>query len=195
MKTAHEALRAAGITAASDAQRSGLRAECAGLARRIREIDVRIVGLVPADDGVAVPAVAVELGRALAEVSVGLVGVLDGDGSWPCAAELAREGGGTRRAETSWLADNLALLTPRGSGAETPIERLRGVLDEEAGAFHHVVVDLTGFDHLGEHLAACAAVDGFAVVARSGRTTSAEIERWRRDLSGRRALGVLLTGL
>jgi hypothetical protein len=74
------------------------------------------------------------------------------------------------------------------------VERLRSVLRETA-SFGELIVDLTGFDHRGEHLAAFELLDAVALVARCGRTTARRIERWLRDLPDGRDLGVLLTGV
>jgi len=194
MPTPHEELRAAGIELAADPDRPAL-PECARLARRMRERRVRTVGLAPAGDDVAVPAIAIELGRALAATSATTVGVVDAQGSWPCARALveADDEGGSLAA--SWLLDNLAVLTPRAPHPGAALDRLRDVVEEQAATFDDLVVDLTGFDHLGEHLAAFQLLDAVAVVARCGRTTTRQIEHWLRDLPGGRGLGVLLTGV
>lgn len=191
-----ETLRAAGLSPGPPLV-PALRGQCAALARRMRELQLGTLGLLPACDAAAVPAVAIELGRAVAQSSVGIVGVLDGDGSWPCAAALIEltAAGEERLAATHWLGENLALLTPRADGARTALDRLGLVLAQEGPAFHHLIVDLTGFDHRGDHLAAAALLDGVVLVARSGRTTRQDVRRLERDLEGGPALGVLLTGL
>ena len=56
-------------------------------------------------------------------------------------------------------------------------------------------MDLTGFDHLGEHFSAMVALDGIIVVARSGRTFGTTLEAWMREIPAERILGILLTGL
>lgn len=194
MPSPHDELRAAGIELAADRDRPAL-PECTRLARRMRERRVRAIGLAPAADDVAVPAVAIELGRALAATGATLVGVFDAQGSWPAARALVEADHGEGPLATSWLLDNLALLTPRALRPGAALDRLRDVVADQVSAPDHLVVDLTGFDHLGEHLAAFQLLDGVAVVARSGRTTTRQIERWLRDLPGGRGLGVLLTGL
>jgi hypothetical protein len=194
MRTPREQLRAAGIELAAGGDREALLLECARLARRMRERLVRAIGLAPAGDDVAVPAIAIELGHALAVTSPGPVGVVDANGSWPCArglVEIAASDG--RPLVTSWLLDNLAVLTPRVPSAA--LEQLRSALAEQATGFEDLVVDLTGFDHLGEELAAFWLFDAVVLVARCGRTTTRQIERWMRAIPDERGLGVLLTGL
>lgn len=196
MTGVHDKLRAAGIPVTANGDPPAVRVECARMARRMRERLVQTIGLVPAGDNVAVPAVAIELGRALAETSASAVGVVDAHGSWPCARALIENApaDGTLFG-TSWLFDNLAVLTPRIFEAGAMLGQLSGAVTEHIGVFNHLVVDLTGFDHLGEQLAAFALLDAAVLVARSGRTTMRQVQRWVRDLPDDRSLGVLLTGL
>lgn len=193
MPSVHEALRAAGIWLVRDEDCPGLAAECAGLARRLREKSARTIGLVPADDHVAVPAVAIHLGRALAGRSVRAVGVVDARGSW---MDASRPDDATAGADlvTRWLGDHLALLTPRIAEAAATLQQLRGILADEEEAFDHLVVDLTGFDHMGEQRAACELLEAVVLVARSGRTTVRRMRRRLRDLAGTPCVGILLTG-
>ncbi len=196
MPSVHEELRAAGILLAAEDEASALRVECARLARRMREPLMHAIGLAPAGDDVAVPAIAIELGRALAEGSASPVAVVDAQGTWVCARALvAGAGPDGRLVATSWLLDNLAVLTSRTLDAGAMVGQLRRVVVDEAAIFGHLVVDLTGFDHLGEQLAAFELLDAVVLVARSGRTTRRQIQRWLRDLPHGRGLGVLLTGL
>jgi len=191
----HDALRSAGIGLAGDAA-PAVRVECARLARRMREQMVNTIGLVPAGDDVAVPAVAVELGRALADKSEAPVAVIDGHRSWACAAALVdgSPADGTFVA-TSWVTDRLAVLTPRTFDAATTLGKLYSAIADRGTLFGNVVVDLTGFDHLGEQLAAIELLDGTVIVARSARTTTRQIQRWLQDIPEWSSLGVLLTGL
>src|SRR5262245_46621367 len=91
MSRVHDELRAAGLPVSATGDPPALRAECARLARRVRQRLVQTLGLVPAGDDVAVPSVAIELGRALAETSASAVGVIDAHASWPCAKGLVRD--------------------------------------------------------------------------------------------------------
>jgi hypothetical protein len=72
------------------------------------------------------------------------------------------------------------------------LHALEAVLCEEATACRRLVVDLTGFDRNGEHLEAIALLDGTAIVALAGRTTTPELERRAREVPAERSLGVLL---
>ena len=193
-----EALRAAGIGFADDKHddRRAVQVECARLVRRMRERLVHTIALVPAGDDVAVPAISIEIGRAFADKSAGAVGVVDAHASWACARALV-EGAlpdGTL-VVTSWLLENLAVLTPRISQPGAMLRQLHSLVVEQALIFSHLVVDLTGFDHLGEQMAAFDLLDAVVLVARSGRTTTRQIQRWLRDMPEGRSLGVLLTGL
>lgn len=190
------ALRAAGIWSTGTTDLPAVSRECARLVRRMRERLVRDVGLVPAGDDVAVPAVALALGFALADTSTVATAVVDATASWACARELvqaARPDG--KLLARSWLREDLAVLTPRIFDAGAMLRQLHGALVERGEEFDHLVVDLTGFDHLGEQLAAFELLDGVAVVARSKRSTTRQIQRWLDEIPGERSLGVLLTGL
>jgi hypothetical protein len=196
MPSIHETLRAAGIWLMAGDEWPALGAECAGLARRLREKRVHTVGLVPAADDVAVPAVAIHLGSALAGRSDRPVGVVDAQGDWTGAlgaeGSAAAEGTGL---VTSWLREDLAVLAPRAAATGAALRHLRDILEAEADVYEHLVFDLTGLDHRGEQLAACDLLEAVALVARSGRTTARCIERRLRNLPASRCLGVLLTGM
>jgi len=195
----HELLRADGIVIAADRDADDRRlvhTECARLVRRMRERLVHTLGLMPAADDVAVPAVAIELGRALADKRGNVVGVIDALGGWRCAPALIESAARSDNLPVkSWVLPNLALITPRARGVGAMLQELAGMLLEQAVAFSDMVVDLTGVNHLGEQLSAFDLLDGVAVVARSGRTTTQEIRRLLSEIPARRGLGVLLTGL
>ena len=98
---------------------------------------------------------------------------------------------------TSWILEGLALLTPRATHPASPagLSVLRSAVADRLDAFGHLVLDLTGLDRLGEHLAAFDLLDAVLLVARSGHTTTRQVSRRLREIPERRALGVLLTGL
>jgi len=60
--------------------------------------------------------------------------------------------------------------------------------------FAHVLVDLTGFGKLGEHLEAIEMVDGLALVGRAGSTRESTLLAFLRELPRDKNLGVLLLG-
>lgn len=192
----HDALRAAGIRLVSDEECPGLSAECAALARRLRERRVRTVALVPAREDVAVSGVALHLGRALAGTSVRPVAVVDAMGTW-----IGPRSAGTTHAHeargllvTSWLEDRLAFLSPSGVAPIAALRHLEDLLASEGASFDHLVLDLTGFRNLGEQFGACELLEAVLLVARCGTTKTRWIRRRLRELAGTRCLGVLLTG-
>ncbi len=198
MPTVHERLRAVGIRLDARDVVPAVRTECTRIARVLQQHQCRIVGLVPAADDVAVPAVALQLAWALADVTGSPVACIDATGSWPGARALA----GSERPgrpdpaffATVWLVENLALLTPRAFDTGAMLLALDAAFHAEAQVFQHLVIDMTGFDHLGEHLAAMSLVDGVIIVARSGRTGVGDLVGWMRDIPDQRNLGVLLVG-
>jgi hypothetical protein len=194
MRNAVDALGAAGI-GLGDATRPEVRSSLAELARRVREEGVRTLGLAPADDDVAIPPLAIALGRSLAEMVGGPVAVVDAAGGWPCAPELLEF---TQRPSaalaTSWIADRLAILTPHPVEPGDALSTLAAILSAGAVSFEQVVVDLTGLDHLGASAGAFHLLDGTALVARVGRTSVRRVARAYRDIPDPRRLGVVLTG-
>jgi hypothetical protein len=191
----HERLREAGIRLDVRDLAPAVRRECTRLARVLQGKRCRVIGAVPAADAVAVPAVALQLGLSLAEVTGSPVGVVDAHGTWPGSRVLAENSRlDTSLFATNWLVDNLALLTPRAFDTGALLLKLEAALHDEALVFQHLIVDMTGFDHIGEHLAAMELLDGVIVVARSGKTTIPELARWMRDIPDERNLGVLLVG-
>src|SRR5262249_30874872 len=121
-------------------------------------------------------------------------GVIDAHGSWPGAREVEGQADAALFA-TLWILDNLALLTPRTFDIGAMLPKLNAAVRDEAAIFHHLVIDLTGFDHMGEHLSVMETLDGVIVLARSGRTRLGDLEHWMRDIPPERNLGVLLTGV
>jgi hypothetical protein len=194
MLGAQHALRAAGLDLGASEALPALRAECARLARLLDERQVRTIGLAPAAEDVAVPAVALELGRALAARRA-LVAVLDAHAGWPCAAALAASATASgEHVVTTWVLEKLALLTPRSEDVTATRAPLEMLLAPAKAAFSRLIVDLTGYAELGEAVGAFELLDTVVLVARSGRTTMRQLERWSHVIPRDRDLGVLLTG-
>ena len=77
---------------------------------------------------------------------------------------------------TRWLRGSLALLSPpRVERAGEVVPQLARVLLEGADLFAHVLVDLTGFELLGEHGSAAACMDAVALVGRAHHTREQEL--------------------
>jgi len=124
------------------------------------------------------------------------VAYVDANVRWPAISQIAV---GTRPNDdesmfaTRWLRGQLALLTPpRAGDAGAGLPQLARVIQHSIELFSHVVVDLTGFKKLGEHLAAIEMMDGVIVVARAGRTTENELLRLNHEMPKHLNLGVLL---
>lgn len=172
-----------------------LRTDCVPVARRIARAGKKIVGLLPASRDVGIVAVGLQLGLALGELTNGTVAYADANIRWPALAHVApnaRAGDETMFA-TRWLRGQLALLTPARIGqAGAGVPQLARVIQHASELFAHVLVDLTGFKELGEHLAAIDMMDAVVVVARAGRTTEHELLRLNHDLPRHLNIGVLL---
>jgi hypothetical protein len=175
-----------------------LEAACARIARRIHAERLRVVGFVPSDDRVAVPPVLIHLGIALCQLTGATVAVVDANVRYPALTGISG-GEGTDHDDsvfaTRWLRDSLALLTPpRVEQAGEVVPQLARVLVEGSDLFAHVLVDLTGFELLGEHASAAACMDAVALVGRAHRTRERELVELANLMPDGRLLGVLLVG-
>lgn len=181
-----------------DTDNGETRAACARVARRIHNEGIRVVGFVPAEDQVAVPPILIQLGIALTELTGATIAVVDANVRYPGLGAL-NEGKQTDSDEsvfsTRWLHGSLALLSaPEVERAGEVVPQLARVLIDGADLFAHVLVDLTGFELLGEHASAAACMDAVALVGRAHRTREHELVQLAQLMPHGRFLGVLLVG-
>lgn len=183
---------------AGGAKHGEVKAACARIARRIREDNLKAVGFVPSDDTVAVPPLIIQLGLALCEVSGATVAVVDANLRYPGLPMLNRGQAADHRGSafsTRWLRGSLALLSPpRVERAGEVVPQLARVLLEGSDLFAHVLVDLTGFELLGEHASAAACMDAVALVGRAHQTREQQLVKLADLMPHGRFLGVLLVG-
>lgn len=196
--TSDDAVLASIGIAIGDDRTGELRAACARIARRIHTERLRVVGFVPCDDKVAVPPLIIQLGLALCELTGATIGVVDANVRYPGLSELGR-GQATDHGysvfATRWLRGSLALLSPpRVERAGEVVPQLARVLLEGADLFAHVLVDLTGFELLGEHGSAAACMDAVALVGRAHHTQERELVELAQLMPRGRFLGVVLVG-
>lgn len=181
----------------ASAQRA-VEASCMRIARRLRDDGVRVVGFVPSDDEVGVPALLVQMGLALCDLTGGTVAVVDANVRYPGLPAI-NEGRAPALASTvfstRWLRGSLALLTPpHAERAGDVVPQLARALLECTELFGHVLVDLTGFELLGEHATAAACMDAVALVGRVGTSRDTDLAQLARLMPRGRFLGVLLVG-
>ena len=191
-------LKSLGIQIITDREDFKVHAECIRVARRLRNSRRRIVGMVPAAAHVAVAPLAIQLGMALAELTGATIGIVDANVRWPAFSALAAEeqrGPEDLIFATRWLRGSLALLTPpRAADPGAGVPQLDRVIRYGSDLFAHVLIDLTGFDLLGDHLAAFDHCDALIGVGRAGKTREDDLLRLQRDLPVLKYLGVLLVG-
>jgi hypothetical protein len=195
MSSVQDALRSAGISLEPGDDPPALRAECARLARLVHASGASTLGMAPAGDDVAVAGAAVKVARALASARRRPVLVIDALGSWGPAASATTETVSDGGAAPTWLLGDLGVITLHGPHPSLALPRLKACVARRQGVHATLVVDLTGFDHLGERPAAFALLDAAIVVARAGRTTTRQVREALHDVPEGRALGVLLTGI
>ena len=181
-----------------EVDRGDLRAACARVARRIHGDRIRVIGFVPADDQVAVPPVLIQLGIALTELSGATIAVVDANVRYPGLGAL-NEGKQPDSDDsvfsTRWLHGSLALLSPpHVERAGEVVPQLARVLLDGSDLFAHVLVDLTGFELLGEHASAAACMDAVALVGRAHHTRENDLRGLAPLMPHGRFLGVLLVG-
>jgi len=156
----------------------------------------KIIGLIPASNQIGVAGVGVQLGMAMCAVSGGTVAYVDANVRWPAISQIAvgeRPDDDESAFATRWLRGSLALLTPpRASDAGAGLPQLARVIQQSTDMFSQVLIDLTGFKKIGEHLAAVEMTDALIVVARAGLTREDELLRLNHELPARLNLGVLL---
>lgn len=175
-----------------------LKAACARVARRIHGERIRVVGFVPSEDHVAVPPLLIQLGIALTELTGATIAVVDANVRYPGLGAL-NQGKQTDTDDsvfsTRWLQGSLALLSaPQVERAGEVVPQLARVLLDGADLFAHVLVDLTGFELLGEHASAAACMDAVALVGRAHHTRERELVQLAQLMPHGRFLGVLLLG-
>jgi hypothetical protein len=190
-------LEALGIRIDGDVD--GLRADCVPIAQKIARGQHKVVGLVPASNEVGVAGVGVQLGLALCQLGGATVAYVDANVRWPAISQIAlgqRPDDDETLFATRWLEGSLALLTPPHAGdAGAGLPQLARTIQHGAHLFAHVLIDLTGFKQIGEHLAAVEMMDAVLVVARAGLTREDELLRLADELPARMNLGVILASI
>jgi hypothetical protein len=172
--------------------------ECLRTAQRIWRSGSRNIGLLPASAQIGSVGVGLNVTLALHELSGRDVAYVDANLRWPALTltkpASAREDTGGLFTE-SWLRDGVALILPRQrllSGAG--LAPLQATLRAAQRRFAAMVVDLTGWKRLGDHLSVFDSLDGVAVVARVGVSNELELLRLRYEIPESRYLGIVLTG-
>ncbi len=195
-------LAAAGISIIGGGDKAGVHAEAVRIARRLHAARQKVVGFIPATDRVAVPPVALQLGGALVELTGATIAFVDANVRYPALAGISSGDGAAdlervehKVFETRWLRGSLAVLTPRGAEqAGEAVPALARLLLDGIDLFEYVLVDLTGFDLLGEHASAAACMDAVVLVGEAHRTREKHLLRFVREMPESRFLGVLLVG-
>jgi hypothetical protein len=193
----HATLEALGIAPLSRTEAPEVYAELYRVARRLRESRRGVVGLVPADRDVAIPALGVQLALVLSDACDRPVALVDGNTRLPALAELGRSA--TPAAEQGFVvvsvAERVDVITPnRPTRGGLDLAAVETVIERQRSRYAHLLVDLTGYEAVGEHWLGYELCDGVVVVARAGRTRERDLVARRRELPADRDLGTLLVG-
>jgi len=190
-------LAVVGIPRLDPAESPELFAELYRVARRVREAGRTVVGLLPTGPDVAVTPFAVELAYALVNACEGAVAVVDANPRWPALREVR-----TKKSErskksgfrTTWIEPFLAIVSPVESSATMRLDGLDRLLTHETQGFVHLLVDLTGFERVGEHWGVLEMIDGVLMVGHPGVTTERGLLQLCDDIPAAKVLGVVLVG-
>jgi len=125
-------LHEAGIRIAVDDE--AVRSECTRIGRQLLDGGKRIVGLLPAGERVSLPAIAIQLARALFEIDGRPVAIVDAAATWPVRVVPDRA-----EFTASRIIDGLVLLTPRHADP--------GITSQDALEFFVRVGGAVGDDH------------------------------------------------
>ncbi len=166
------------------------------VAHRIQHSQGTILGLWPAGARVPVPPLGIHLGMAIYELTGSTVAFVDANARWPTfkIPPVAQKPTPKRLSfYCHWIHQSFALIFPnKVCVAGAGIRGLRQMLDENRGLFSRILVDLTGFDRLGEHLEALSMMDGVLLVGRARHTLERELIELNNELPPEKNLGVVL---
>jgi len=142
--------------------------------------------------------VGLHLGLVLADACQGAVCYIDGNSRWPALTALtpfAEKNSPLDGYALTWIADFFVVMTPVGIRKQRlELNLLDKTLGDDCEGYAHVLVDLTGFDRLGEHWLAYDMMDGVLLIAKAGVTTEQDIIRCHKEIPKSRDLGVLVVG-
>jgi hypothetical protein len=195
-------LEALGIDVVSEVENPAIYAEFIEIGRHIAACSVQTIGLWPANPTIGIPALAVHIGLALADITSSTVAFVDANVRYPAARQLLKRRelkASTKDDEldftTLWLRGMLAVLIPQvlGSAGEG-LARLKATLEEGRSLFGHMLVDLTGFEHIGDHLSAMELLDGVSIVAIPKRTRVERLLEMQHEIGPQKLMGCILTG-
>ncbi len=197
MEAGKSKLDSLGIPPISPGETPEAYAEFFRAARKLRTLGLKTIALIPADDRVAIPPVAIQLSLALSHAADQTVNVLDANTRHPALTQLAsklEERTQRRGFITTWIADRVTVTTPPGPLAGLNLVELEETLQRDRERYGFVLIDFTGFDKLGEHVRAYQIVDGVLIIARTGKTKERDLLEKHVDVPAEKNLGVLLIG-
>ena len=195
-------LESAGFPIIGTEDDPNVHAEAVRIARRLHANRQKVIGFIPATDKVAVPPVALQIGSALVELTGATVAFVDANVRYPAMADLAIEAAPDEISrpehklfQTRWLRGSLAVLTPAGTEeAGEAVPALARLLLDGTDLFEYVLVDLSGFEVLGEHASAAACMDAVLLVGKAHKTREKHLLQFLGEMPASRFLGVLLVG-
>ena len=186
-----------GVAPVSATENPAAYAELFRAARQLRSAGLKVVGLLPADDVVAVPPLALQLAVALSHVVVeGTFAVVDANTRRPALTRLLEESEQmSRKFRTAWIAERVTVITRAASPDERlDIDAVRNVVKRDRDRYSSMLVDFSGFERYGEHPTAFDLADGVLLVARVGKSKERDLLQLQAQIPEELDLGVMLVG-
>lgn len=172
--------------------------EIVRVARKLHMSGRKIVGFWPASPTVAIPPLLSLVGQALAEITSLPIAMIDANIRWP--GVVSAEGEAAKDANESLftkltIGENIVLFMPARIGPEgAGVPQLRLLIQRIRSRYHYVLVDLTGFDKIGEHLNAIEITEGIYIVGRARESMEYDYLRIHYQIPQEQNLGVILQG-
>lgn len=173
---------------------------CLRVADELRNRRVKTFGLIPADSAVAVPPLLAQLGFALYELTQKRIACVDANLTHPAWRALLQQCP-TNPLSSSALSsmfaevslETITLLIPTEQTSSVPLATLGQHLAPYRDRFDYCLLDLTGFEAQGEHLAAQKIVDELILVVSSRSTRESDLFRAHEIFGEHTPLRAILT--
>jgi hypothetical protein len=171
--------------------------ELTRLARLLARSGGRLIGLLPADDGLDPPT---RLAPALAGIAEALLGFLPGEvglidtwRTWPWGEAMAVGESAAHRMR--WLRPRIMEISPPPCNDVSAAEvALQNALASVPASLAAVIVNLGGYSPLGAVPRAIEFVDGLVLLVAARRTRLASVARLRNRLANENVIGGILFG-
>lgn len=192
-------LKTLGLSVIDPEKAPKLHAQAMHIARKIVQYERQVIGLWPVDDSIGIPSLALQIALALADYSSTTVSFIDANVRWPAGRAMLEEKEASLSENSSyftfWLRGMVAFLLPKViGGAGEGYAILKRTIAESRDLFGYILVDMTGFDYVGDHLSVMELLDGVTLVAAKAKTIEDDILELQQDIDPELMIGTILVG-